>query len=95
MEATYIGIHMWKQAVEKAKSTDVDKVRKAMSGQTFKAPSGFTLKMDETNHHLHTPVMIGEVQDDGQFDVVWKTKGPIRAQPWSPFIPGNEGKQKL
>ncbi|MFO1320042.1 MAG: urea ABC transporter substrate-binding protein [Burkholderiales bacterium] len=95
MEATYVGIHMWKQAVEKAKSTDVDKVRKAMSGQTFKAPSGFTLKMDETNHHLHKPVMIGEVQADGQFDVVWKTKGPIRAQPWSPFIAGNESKQKL
>ncbi|MCA3130774.1 MAG: urea ABC transporter substrate-binding protein [Rhodocyclaceae bacterium] len=95
MEATYVGIYMWKQAVEKAKSTDVDKVRKAMSGQTFKAPSGFVLKMDETNHHLHKPVMIGEVQADGQFDVVWKTKGPIRAQPWSPFIPGNEGKQKL
>jgi urea transport system substrate-binding protein len=95
MEATYVGIHMWKQAVEKAKSTDVDKVRKAMAGQTFKAPSGFVLKMDETNHHLHKPVMIGEVQGDGQFDVVWKTKGPIRAQPWSPFIPGNETKQKL
>jgi len=95
MEATYVGIHMWKQAVEKVKSTDVDKVRKAMAGQTFKAPSGFTLKMDETNHHLHKPVMIGEVQGDGQFDVVWKTKGPIRAQPWSPFIAGNENKQKL
>jgi urea transport system substrate-binding protein len=95
MEATYVGIYMWKQAVEKAKSVEVDKVRKAMSGQTFKAPSGFVLKMDETNHHLHKPVMIGEVQADGQFDVVWKTKGPIRAQPWSPFIPGNEGKQKL
>jgi urea transport system substrate-binding protein len=95
MEATYVGIYMWKQAVEKAKSTDVDKVRTAMAGQTFKAPSGFVLKMDETNHHLHKPVMIGEVQVDGQFDVVWKTKGPIRAQPWSPFIPGNESKQKL
>ncbi len=95
MEATYVGIYLWKQAVEKAKSVDVDKVRKAMSGQSFKAPSGFVLKMDETNHHLHKPVMIGEIQADGQFDVVWKTKGPIRAQPWSPFIAGNEVKQKL
>jgi urea transport system substrate-binding protein len=95
MEATYVGIHMWAQAVEKAKSTDTDKVIAAMSGQTFKAPSGFTLKMDETNHHLHKPVFIGEIKADGQFNVVWKTKGPIRAQPWSPFIPGNESKQKL
>jgi urea transport system substrate-binding protein len=95
MEATYVGIHMWAQAVEKAKSTDTDKVIAAMAGQTFNAPSGFTLKMDETNHHLHKPVFIGEIKADGQFNVVWKTKGPIRAQPWSPFIPGNEGKQKL
>ena len=95
MEATYVGIHMWKQAVEKAKSAEVDKVRKAMSGQTFKAPCGFTLKMDETNHHLHKPVMIGEVTGNGQFNVVWKTKGPVRAQPWSPFIAGNEKKQNV
>ncbi|MEO8631317.1 MAG: transporter substrate-binding protein, partial [Betaproteobacteria bacterium] len=95
MEATYVGIHMWKQAVEKAKSTEVDKVRKAMGGQTFKAPCGFTLKMDETNHHLHKPIMIGEIGADGQFNVVWKTKGPIRAQPWSPYIPGNDKKPKV
>ncbi|MGD2139126.1 MAG: urea ABC transporter substrate-binding protein, partial [Burkholderiales bacterium] len=95
MEATYVGIHMWAQAVEKAGTTDVDKVREAMAGQTFKAPSGFTLTMDETNHHLHKPVMIGEILPNGQFQVVWKTKEPIRAQPWSPFIPGNESKQEM
>lgn len=95
MEATYVGLHMWKQAVEKAGSTEVDKVIAAMGGQTFKAPSGFTLTMDATNHHLHKPVLIGEVRDDGQFDVVWQTQQPIRAQPWSPFIEGNEGKQGI
>jgi len=93
MEATYVGIHMWKQAAEKAKSVEVDKVRKAVQGQTFKAPCGFTLEMDKTNHHLHKPVFIGEITSNGQFNVVWKTKGPIRAQPWSPYIPGNEKKQ--
>jgi urea transport system substrate-binding protein len=93
MEATYIGVHMWAQAVEKAKSTDVDKVRVAMAGQTFNAPGGFVAKMDERNHHLHKPVFIGEVRADGQFNVVWKTPGPVRAQPWSPFIPGNDKKK--
>ena len=92
MEATYIGINMWKQAVEKAGTTDVDAVIAAMGGQTFQSPSGFTVKMDEKTHHLHKPVVIGEVTEDGQFDVVWQTEGPIRAQPWSPFIPGNENK---
>ena len=91
MEATYVGLHMWKQAVEKARSADVDKVRAAMIGQKFDAPCGFTLTMDG-NHHLHKPVMIGEVRADGQFNVVWRTKGPVRAQPWSPFIEGNKGK---
>ncbi|NUU04479.1 urea ABC transporter substrate-binding protein [Herbaspirillum robiniae] len=95
MEATYVGIHMWAQAVEKAKSTDTDKVIAAMAGQTFKAPSGYTLEMDKTNHHLHKPVMIGEIKADGQFNVVNKTKTTIRAQPWSPYIPGNESKQKM
>lgn len=93
MEATYIGIHMWKQAVEKARSTDTDKVIAAMAGQTFPAPGGFMSKMDEKNHHLHKPVFIGEVKADGQFNVVWKTKGPVKAQPWSPFIPENKGKK--
>ena len=93
MEATYIGIHMWKQAVEKAKSTDTDKVIAAMAGQTFTAPSGITSKMDEKNHHLHKSVFIGEIKADGQFNVVWKTPGPVKAKPWSPFIEGNDKKK--
>ncbi|MGA9993611.1 MAG: transporter substrate-binding protein, partial [Thiobacillaceae bacterium] len=93
MEATYIGINMWKQAVEKAHSTDTDKVIAAMAGQTFKAPDGFTIEMDPKNHHLHKPVFIGEIRADGQFNVVWKTKGPIKAEPWSPYIPGNDKKK--
>jgi len=93
MEATYIGIYMWKQAVEKAKSFDVPKVTAAMAGQTFKAPSGITSKMDEKNHHLHKAVFIGVVTAEGQFNVVWKTKGPVKAQPWSPFIAGNDKKK--
>ena len=93
MEATYIGMMMWKAAVEKAKSTDTDKVVAAMAGQTFKAPGGFTSTMDAKNHHLHKPVFIGEIKADGQFNVVWKTKGPVKAEPWSPFIAENKGKK--
>ena len=93
MEATYVGIHMWKQAAEKAKSTDVDKVIAAMGGQKFNAPSGFVEEMDPKNHHLHKPVFIGEIKADGQFKVVWKSKGTIKAQPWSPYVPGNDKKK--
>ncbi|MBK1615291.1 urea ABC transporter substrate-binding protein [Rubrivivax gelatinosus] len=93
MEASYIGFNMWVQAVTKAKSTDTDKVIAAMAGQTFKAPSGILSKMDEKNHHLHKSVFIGEIKADGQFNVVWKTPGPVKAQPWSPYIPENKGKK--
>jgi urea transport system substrate-binding protein len=86
MEATYIGIMMWAQAVQQAGTTNVDAVRQAIGYQTVKAPSGFPIAMDAKNHHLHKPVVIGEIRPDGQFDIVWKTSGPIRAQAWSPFI---------
>ena len=92
MEATYIGIKMWAQAAEQAGTTNVDAVRQAIGGQTVKSPSGFEITMDAKNHHLHKPVVIGEIQEDGQFDVVWKTDGPIRAQAWSPFIPDSAKK---
>ena len=93
MEATYIGINMWAQAVKKAGSTDTDKVVAAMAGQTFPAPSGITSKMDEKNHHLQKSVFIGEIKADGQFNVVWKTPGPVKAHPWSEYIPENKGKK--
>ncbi|HEY6087257.1 MAG TPA: urea ABC transporter substrate-binding protein [Burkholderiaceae bacterium] len=93
MEATYIGFQMWVAAVKKAGTTDTDKVIAAMAGQTYTAPSGITSKMDEKNHHLHKSVFIGEIKADGQFNVVWKTPGPVKAQPWSPFIPENKGKK--
>ena len=92
MEATYLGITMWAQAVEQAGTTDVDAVRQAVAGQTVKAPDGFDIQMDYKNHHLHKPVFIGEVQADGQFKVVWKTDGPIVAAPWSPYVPDSAKK---
>jgi urea transport system substrate-binding protein len=92
MEATYIGIKMWAQAVEQAGTTDVNAVRQAVGGQVVHSPSGFDIVMDAKNHHLHKPVYIGEIKGDGQFQVVWKTEGPIRAAPWSPFVPDSAKK---
>lgn len=92
MEATYIGIKMWAQAVAQAGTTDINAVRQAIGYQKVKAPSGFDIEIDAENHHLHKPVFIGEVQEDGQFQIVWKTPGPIKAQAWSPFIPDSAKK---
>ncbi|NHR04129.1 urea ABC transporter substrate-binding protein [Chromobacterium haemolyticum] len=90
MEATYVGIRLWAQAARKAGSTDVAAVSKALAGMRLDAPSGYPLEMDARNHHLRKPVMIGEIQPNGQFSVVWKSRSVVRAQPWSPYLPGND-----
>jgi urea transport system substrate-binding protein len=86
MEAHFIGFKMWAQAVQQAGTTDVDAVRQAMYGQQVRSPGGYDVAMN-TNHHLSKPVMIGEIQSDGQFQTVWQTEGPIKAAAWSPYIP--------
>ena len=86
MEAHYVGFNMWVQAVKQAGTTNVDAVRQAMYGQKFKALSGFEMVMN-TNHHLSKPVVVGEIQANGQFDIVWKTPGVVKGAAWSPYIP--------
>jgi urea transport system substrate-binding protein len=93
MEATYTGFNMWAQAVARAGTTAVDAVRTAMIGQTFAAPSGYTQEMLR-NHHLSKPVMIGEIQADGQFNIVWRTPSVVPAENWSPFIPENANRRR-
>ena len=89
MEATYIGFNMWAQAVEKAGTTKVDAVEQAMIGITTPNLTGGIAVMNE-NHHLSKPVLIGEIQDNGQFEVVWQTKGTVIGDAWSDFLPGSK-----
>jgi urea transport system substrate-binding protein len=89
MEATAIGFNMWVKAVEKAGTTDVDKVEQAMIGIEVPNMTGGTAKM-LPNHHLTKPVLIGEIQGDGQFDVVWSTEGEVAGDAWSDFLPGSK-----
>jgi len=86
MEAHYIGFNMWVQAVRQAGTTNVDAVRQAMYGQKVKNLTGGVAVMN-TNHHLSKPVLIGEIQADGQMDTVWKTDGVVVGDAWSDFIP--------
>ena len=86
MEAHYIGFNMWVQAVQQAGTVEVDAVRQAMYGQTFKNLTGGIAVMN-TNHHLSKPVLIGEIQSDGQFETVWETEGVVKGDAWSDFIP--------
>ena len=86
MEAHYLGFRMWVQAVEQAGTADVDAVRQAMYGQTAPNLTGGAAVMN-VNHHLSKPVLIGEIQDDGQFDVVWATDGVVMGDAWSDYLP--------
>lgn len=89
MEATYIGFEMWTKAVEKAGTTDVDAVEQALIGITVPNLTGGYATMNK-NHHLSKPVLIGEIQDNGQFEVVWETNGEVIGDAWSDFLPGSK-----
>ncbi len=85
IEAAYYGVYVWKAAVEKAGSFDVDKVRAAVYGLEFDAPGG-KKKMDEANQHTYKPVYIGEIKKDGQFKIVWKSKGLVKPDSYSAYL---------
>ena len=89
MEATVIGFNLWAKAVTKAKSTSTNKVEKAIIGLTTPNMTGGIAKM-LPNHHLTKPVLIGEIQEDGQLETVWQTDGTVPGDAWSNFLPGSK-----
>ena len=89
MEAHYIGFNMWVKAVEKAGTTDPDKVIAALPGTKQANLTGGVSEM-LPNHYITKPVFIGEIRADGQFNVVWKTKGLVPGDAWSPYLPGSK-----
>lgn len=89
MEAAYIAVYLWKQAVEKAGTTDLNKVRTAAYGQTLDAPEGKVTM--NANHHLSKIVRIGQVRQDGLFDIVYATPAPVEPIPWNQFVKETQG----
>lgn len=89
MEATYIGFNMWVKAVEKAGTTESNAVQDALIGVTVPNLSGSYATM-MPNHHITKPVLIGEIQEDGQFQVVDETPTTVVADEWSDYLPGSK-----
>jgi urea transport system substrate-binding protein len=89
MEAHYIGFNMWVEAVKKAGTTDPAAVQEAIIGVAVPNLSGGISTM-MPNHHITKPVLIGEIQDDGQFQVVWSTSGTVIGDEWSDYLPGSK-----
>lgn len=89
MEAHYIGFNMWVKAVEKAGTTDPASVQDAIIGVTVPNLSGGYAAM-MPNHHITKPVLIGEIQEDGQFEIVWQTAGMVVGDAWSDYLEGSK-----
>jgi urea transport system substrate-binding protein len=90
MEAAYIMVYLWKQAVEQAETADdLAAVRSAAYGQTFQAPEGLVTM--NPNHHISKTVRIGQVREDGMFDIVSSTDGPVEPEPWNQYVPETQG----
>ena len=89
MEAAFIGFQMWIKAVEKAGSVEPAKVIDAIIGVAVPNLSGGYSTM-MPNHHITKPVLIGEIEANGQFNIVTQTPGTIVAQPWSPYLEGSK-----
>ena len=87
MEAHFIGFNMWVNAATEAGTTDVDAVRAAMYGQEYPNLTGGTAVM-LPNHHLAKPVLIGEIQADGQFDIISQTS-EVPGDAWTDFLPAS------
>ena len=89
MEAHYIGFNMWVKAVEKAGTVDPEAVIAALPGTEAPNLTGGTSVM-LANHHITKPVFIGEIRDDGQFDVVWQTDDLVPGDAWSDHLEGSK-----
>jgi urea transport system substrate-binding protein len=89
MEAHFIGFNMWVEAVKKAGSVDPDAVGDAIIGVSVPNLSGGTSTM-MPNHHITKPVLIGEIQADGQFQTVWQTSGTVAGDEWSDYLEGSK-----
>ncbi len=90
MESSFDLFNLWSQAVTKAGSTDVAAVSAAIIGEKVRSPTGYDVVMNP-NHHLTKPVLIGEIQANGQFSIVYKSK-PLPPHPWNPNLAENVGK---
>lgn len=90
MMHAYIQVKLWAKAVERAQSTDIASVQRALAGMSINSPGG-KYRVDEYNHHTWKPVYIGKIRPDGQFDVIWKTKDWIRPRPWSEVLHQRRG----
>jgi urea transport system substrate-binding protein len=85
IEAGYFGVYLWAEAVKKAKTTDLKKVRESVKGISYKAPEGL-VTVSKINNHTSKIVLMGKVRSDGQFDIVWSSGKPVEPDPFPALV---------
>ena len=90
MEASWIGFHLWAQSVAAAGTTEPQAVRRALAGRSIRAPSGFDVRLDPENQHLHKPSVIGRMDEHNTIWPVQISKGLIAPSPWSRWLTTND-----
>ena len=91
MEASWIGFQLWTQSVQAAGTTEPQAVRRALAGRTIRAPSGFDVRVDPENQHLHKPAVIGRMDEKNFIWPVWASPTLLAPEPWSRWLPDNAG----
>src|SRR5262249_2009328 len=81
LEASYLGVHLWAQAVQAAGSEDVADIRRALCGQRFQAPEG-EVRVDPDTQHLWKTARVARITSKGTAQIVWPSVEPVRPVPF-------------
>ena len=94
MEAAWNGVHLWAQAVLSAQTDNTATVRQTIRHQSFAAPEGI-VSVDNRSQHTWKTARIGQIQENGQFNILWSSTHPIRPMPYPPIVSKQEADNYL
>ena len=94
MEASYISLQLWVQAVHEAGSAEPNQVQRTILRQSLLAPEG-VISLDSATRHLWRVTRIGKARADGQFDIVWDSGRPLEPSPFPTYRTREEWGQLL
>ncbi|WP_038247561.1 urea ABC transporter substrate-binding protein [Ghiorsea bivora] len=94
MEAAWNGVHLWSQAVLSAQTDDTATVRQTVRHQSFTGPEGI-VSIDNRTQHTWKTARIGQIQENGQFKILWSSTQPIRPMPYPALVSVQEADQYL
>lgn len=90
MESSYIGLNLWARTVSDLNDVDdLENIKEHMRENPYEAPEGEVILNND--NHLSKHVMVGMVNRNNLFDIVYNTVGPVDPRVWNIYIPGTAG----